>query len=89
MIECNNYHQWTISTITDTATGKCYYTDSEGEYNFWDISANGIRAQVGERKNTVEITVGPSSDQKTWIVAMAAGDAFSDIAVKQNQLVQQ
>jgi len=83
-IESLNYGRWWINEIRITGTETYYHADPGENYSYLTASGDGISAKIGTEKNTVVITVDPSSEKHDWMVGMEAGDAFTSIRVKQN-----
>lgn len=83
-IESTNYKSWRINAIEITGTEIYYRADPGENHSYLSASGDGISAKVGSKKNTVVITVDPSSEVHDWKVIMRAGNAFTSIRVKQN-----
>lgn len=83
-VESINYGCWWINGIRITGTETYYFADPGEKYTYLTASGDGISAKIGINKNTVVITVNPSTEKHDWSVEMEAGDAFTSIRVKQN-----
>lgn len=84
-IESMNYNLWWINGIIITGTDVYYPADPGDDSSYLTASGDGISAKIGAKKNTVVITVAPSSEIHDWEVLMEAGDVFTSIRVKQNK----
>ena len=85
-VEAKNYTSWWINNICITGTDNYYYADPGNDRSFLSAKGDGISARIGDRKNTVIITVDPSSGEKrSWDVHMQAGNAFTCIHVIQKR----
>lgn len=85
-VEAKNYTSWWINNICITGTDKFFYAEPGEGYTYRRAEGEGISAKVGEKKNTVIITVDPSSgERRSWDVNMQAGNAFTHIRVIQKR----
>lgn len=83
-VQAKNYSSWWINGIQDISADTCYIAYSDSTLTRKLVQGNGISAQIGEKENTVIITVDSSACSHSWKVLMQAGDAFTSIPVTQN-----
>ena len=85
-VEAKNYTSWWINNICITGTDNYFCAEPGKDYTYQSAKGEGISARIGDKKNTVIITVDPSSGEKrSWDVNMQAGNAFTSIRVIQKR----
>lgn len=83
-VSCTNYSTWAIKGINITGTDIWYLANAGKDDSFSNASGEGISAKIGPEKNSVTISVDPSSEKHSWSIEMTVGDTGTTIQVIQN-----